>query len=281
MKSNISVVINTLNEERNLPFALRSVHEWADEIIVVDMHSEDSTVDIAHEFGAKVYFHERMGFADPARAFAISKATSDWVLILDADEIIPPQLSTRLMSLVQEDRYDVIRIHMLNYLLGSPLNHTGWGPGRDKHDRLFRAGFLNATPEIHHYLKPSPDARIYELPYVPNEVIVHFNYINISHFLDKLNRYTSIEAEQAKECGVKPTLFNAVLKAAKDFLKRYLVHQGYRDGWRGLYLSLFMVFYHLVTFAKMTELSAVGTYEDIRSTYNNEAEKWLEGYNIE
>ena len=85
----ISVVINTLNEERRLPYALRSVQDWVDEIVVVDTHSDDKTVEIAEEFGARIFTHERVGYADPARAFAFARATGDWILILDADELVP------------------------------------------------------------------------------------------------------------------------------------------------------------------------------------------------
>src|SRR5450759_1251360 len=95
MGTRISAVINTLNEERNLPFALRSVQDWVDEIVVVDMHSEDATRDIAKQYGARVFLHERLGYADPARAFALEQAVGDWILLIDADELIPAPLSER------------------------------------------------------------------------------------------------------------------------------------------------------------------------------------------
>ena len=99
MTQRISVVINTWNEEQNLPWSLGSVRSWADEIVVVDMHSQDRTREIAESFGAKVYLHEWLGFADPARAFAIAQATCDFVLLLDADEMIPKPLSRELQRI--------------------------------------------------------------------------------------------------------------------------------------------------------------------------------------
>ncbi|MEJ2348131.1 MAG: glycosyltransferase family 2 protein, partial [Patescibacteria group bacterium] len=90
----ISVVINTLNEEENLPRALSSVKDLADEIIVVDAMSKDTTVEVAKEAGAKVYLYKKpVTYVEPARNFAINKATHDWILILDADEKITPQLA--------------------------------------------------------------------------------------------------------------------------------------------------------------------------------------------
>jgi glycosyltransferase involved in cell wall biosynthesis len=76
-RATISVVINTLNEEHRLPFALRSVRDWVDQIVVVDMHSDDGTVAVARDFGAQVFMHERLAYADPAREFALAQATGD------------------------------------------------------------------------------------------------------------------------------------------------------------------------------------------------------------
>src|SRR5262245_29586580 len=103
MAPGISVVINTRNEEKNLPHALRSVRPWVDEIIVVDMCSEDRTVEIARSFGAKTFPHEPLGYCEPARAFALGQATQPWVLILDADEMVPAPLSRALRSAAAGD----------------------------------------------------------------------------------------------------------------------------------------------------------------------------------
>src|SRR5687767_6118218 len=88
----VSVIINTLNEEANLPGCLDSVR-WADEVVLVDMHSEDRTLTIAEEFGCRVFLHERTGYVEPARNFAIAQAQHDWLLVLDADERVSPGLS--------------------------------------------------------------------------------------------------------------------------------------------------------------------------------------------
>src|SRR3989337_4151360 len=97
----ISVVINTLNEEKNLPRAIASIKGLADEIIVVDMQSDDNTKEVAEKLGALVYDHKRTGYVEPARNFAISKASGDWVLVLDADEEVPPKLREKLRLLVK------------------------------------------------------------------------------------------------------------------------------------------------------------------------------------
>ena len=87
----ISVVINTLNADRLLDKCLESVKE-ADEIIICDMHSEDKTIEIAQKFGCKIVYHERTGIVEPARNWAMEQACGDWILVLDADEIVTPEL---------------------------------------------------------------------------------------------------------------------------------------------------------------------------------------------
>lgn len=276
--TSISVVINTLNEEKNLPYTLRSVCDWADEIIVVDMNSDDRTVDIAKQFGAIVFNHERINFVEPARQFAIEQAKSEWVLLLDADELVPEPLSMKFMEITSNNKIDVVIIPRLNYVLGKPLMHTGWSPFQDKHHRLFRKNKLITSSTIHAGLKPVEGANIIELNYASGMAIVHFNYLDSAHFIEKLNRYTSIEARQSLENGEKHNYFSTVFVAAKEFKNRYIKNKGYKDGWRGLYLSLLMVFYRVVTNIKLKELETIGERSQIESHYHAEAERFLADY---
>ena len=103
--SKISVVINTLNEEKNLPRVLASVKKLADEIVVVDMESNDKTREIARKAGARVFKHKRMGYVEPARNFAIGKAKSEWILILDADELVTETLAKKLKGISNKSGY--------------------------------------------------------------------------------------------------------------------------------------------------------------------------------
>jgi glycosyltransferase involved in cell wall biosynthesis len=278
MGTRISAVINTLNEERNLPFALRSVQDWVDEIVVVDMHSEDATRDIAKQYGARVFLHERLGYADPARAFALEQAVGDWILLIDADELIPAPLSERLRRVAATDEYDVVEIPYLNYLLGAPMWHTGWGPTQDCHQRFFRRGAVAARPNIHAFLETQAGSRLLKLGYEEGLAIVHFNYVGISHFVEKLNRYTDIEARQIVTEGRTPSSTRAMAWAAREVWRRYIRQRGFRDGWRGLYLSVLMGAYRFVAVAKAKELECVGPADTILETYGLEAERWLAGY---
>jgi glycosyltransferase involved in cell wall biosynthesis len=278
MKPRISVVINTLNEEGNLPYALRSVHTWADEIIVVDMHSEDRTIDIAQEYGATVYFHDRIPAFDGARVFAVSQATGDWVFLLDADEIIPQPLSQKLTQIALDDAADVVVISRLNYLLGGPLGNTGWGPYQDKHPRFFKKDKIDLNPRIHAFIRPAHGARVLTLSHQERMLFHHFNYVDCAQFLEKLNRYTSIEAQQAFERNENVGYAKAIFSTAAEFVTRYFRNRGYRDGWRGLYLSGFMAMYRWATYAKLQELRATGGKNEIIEKYHRAAEELTTSY---
>jgi len=278
MKPRISAVINTLNEEKNLPFALRSVRSWVDEIVVVDMYSDDKTADIARGFGAKVLFHERLGFADPARAFALEQASGDWILVLDADEVVPLPLSRALVNIAGSDSADVVRIPWLNYLLGAPLMHTNWGPKQDSHLRFFKKRCVTATFRVHNYLHVVPGSRVLKLSFKPGLAVAHFNYVDSQQFIEKLNRYTTIEAQQAFERGERKTAVSALLMGGKEFVSCYIKARGFQEGWRGLYLSLFMSFYRIVATAKLQELTVLGSRERIEADYRREAEEILKAY---
>jgi len=280
-KARISVVINTFNEEKNLPYSLRSVRPWADEIIVVDMHSEDSTVEIARKFGAKVFLHERVGYADPARAYAVANATAEWILMLDADEVVPAPLSCHLKRIADDDRADIVMIPWLNYLLGAPLLHSGWGPEQDKQFRFFKRGMVEFTPKVHHVSKIVPGARVLQLAYQPGMAVVHLNYVDAWQFIEKLNRYTTIEAQQASERGEQASAWRALYWAIREFLSRYLLKQGYRDGWRGFYLSGLMAMYRWVTYAKLQELKSTGGHRATLESYKHEAEQVIASYGVE
>ena len=278
MAEMISVVINTLNEERNLRYCLRSVAPWAAEIVVVDMHSSDGTRDVAEQFGARVFLHEPLGFADPARAFAVSKATHEWILILDADEVVPKSLADELARFAAVGVADVAEIPRRNYMFGALIEHSGWGAVDDRQARFFRKGSLTTTGDIHRFLHPQAGARVTCLDDAAGHCLIHFNYVSMHQFIDKLNRYTSIEAAQA-EAQQSDTAPRASLRSAfAEWYRRYITKKGYKDGWRGFYLALAMAFYRLATAAKRVELHRAGTAQTIEQNYATIAESVIAEY---
>ena len=127
-------------------------------------------------------------------------------------------------------------------------------------------------------MKPTIGARVLELTYRSGQSIIHFNYLDFAHFTEKLNRYTTIEAFQAHECGRRSSYAGMLKSILKEFLKRYLIQSGYRDGWRGVYLTAFMMFYRIAVQAKLKEIEVICDRYEIQKHYNAEAEEVINGY---
>jgi len=247
----ISASVNTLNEEGNLRFCLQTL-TWCDEIVVVDMHSDDSTVAIAREFTDKIFLHERTGFVEPARAFAVDQCTGDWVLIVDADEMVPYTLSESLTSIAMNDVADVVAIPRKNLLLGEWIRHTGWWP--DYQLRYFKAGRLAFSERIHSVPEATPDARTMMLPAAEESSLVHFNFLNMRDLIDRVNSYSSIEAEQMWNEGKRFEWGSAVRESLDEFKRRLFEEGGLNDGARGILLGTAMGFYKFLNWAKLWEL---------------------------
>lgn len=274
-RPSIAAVIHTLDEEPRVAFALRSVRAWVDDVVVVDMESTDRTAEIASALGARVFRHPRTGFVEPARAFGCERALGDWILVLDADEVVPIRLARRLREVAERGEVDAVRIPRVNYILGATVLHSGWNPERDRHLRFWRRGAVALPEEIHGGATVLPGRRLLELRYVAGEAIAHLSHADVAGFLHKLNLYTGVEAMQAERRGTRPSLARALVASAREWAVRYLWHGGFRDGWRGFYLALFMAGYRLATEAKIAEHASSGGREAVEHLYAREAEGLL------
>lgn len=267
MKPRISAIIHTLNEEENIANAIDSILPWTDECIVVDMHSDDQTVEIARAMGAKVFQVDRCGLVEPARMFAEAQATGEWIFILDADEVAPRPLGRELRRIADEDLADICMISRLNYFGGKPLVASGWGPTQDLILRFYRKGSISIPHTIHSKPTHKEGSRVYTLPYLPGMAIVHFNYVDASHFLQKLNRYTTIEAQQDREKDEHVGFYKLVTRPAMEFVNRYIRRGGYKDGWAGFYYCFMMLVYRMTAAMKLRDLEIAGDSTVIRAHY--------------
>ena len=272
----ISGVVIALNEAHQLHYALSTLVPWCDEVIVVDQHSEDDTARIAEEMGATVYQHDRTGgIADPARRFAVGKASGDWVFILDADEMIPPSLATHLRELVEPDpEIDVVLVPRANLILGRWIRHGNNWPSR--HARFFRPGSLLMTDRIHKSIEPAPGTRRHKLAADPALAIWHFPGGNLSDLVRKVDRYTDIEARQAYARGRR---VNRPLELFPDalayFWRQYIKGRGYRDGTMGLAVAVTRTFYRILTAAKLYELPRKkARLEEVRLVRERMLKRW-------
>jgi len=251
----ISGVVIALNEAQQLHYALSTLLPWCDEVIVVDQHSEDDTASIAERMGATVYQHDRTGgIADPARRFAVSRASGDWIFILDADEMVPPTLAAQLRELADsEPAIDVVMVPRANVILGRWIRHGNNWPSR--HARFFRPGSLLMTDRIHRSIEPAPGTRRHKLAADPGLAIWHFPGGNLSDLVRKVDRYTDIEARQAYAGGRRVDHpLQLFPEAIRYFWRQYVRGRGYRDGTMGLAVAITRTYYRVLTAAKLWEL---------------------------
>lgn len=245
----ISAVINTYNEEANIVRCLRSVVPYVDEVIIVDMHSTDATRKLARKYTKKIYQHEYVGYVEPARNFALGKATGDWILLLDADEELPESLGIKLRRLAEHADFSYYRIPRKNLVFGKWIAHSGWWP--DFQIRFFKKGTVSWNDEIHSIpitLGKGSDMMVDE-----KNAIVHHHYKSIDQFLTRLNRYTSLEVKQLKSREEHFYWRMLITKPAQEFITRYFAWQGYKDGIHGLALSLLQAFSFFIVYLKLWE----------------------------
>lgn len=256
MDKKISVVINTFNEERNIAKAIKSV-DWADEIFVCDMYSQDKTAEIAKKMGAKVVTYRSLKYVEPARNFAISKTLGDWILVLDPDEEIPESLKMRLIQIAGKmEQINYVRIPRKNIIFNKWMQTTGWWP--DYNIRFFKKGKVRWTDKIHR--PPEVSGVGIDLPAEEKWAIIHHNYQTISQFVERMNRYTTIEAEQLRKEGYKFNFKDLLRKPLNEFLSRFFASHGYEDGLHGLALSFLQALSCMVVYLKIWEMSKFKEY---------------------
>jgi len=244
-KPSLSVIIITHNEEKNIAACLKSVC-WVDEIILVDSNSKDQTVAIAQQFGAKV-FQKNFASYGHQKQYALEQATGEWILSLDADERITPELQAEIVEkIAQSDEVVGYEIPFKNFVFGKWVKYAGLFP--DYHLRLFRRDAGCFTPStIHEGIEVNGKVQKCQNP------ILHFSYPTIASYVEKMNRYTEILARQ----GYSFRLSHLVFSPLSKFFRLYLARQGFRDGLPGLIYCILAAFYNFAKDAKAWEQTRV------------------------
>lgn len=241
----ISVTIITLNEEDRLADALQSV-TWADEIVVVDAGSTDRTVAIARQYTDRVITHPWSGYA-AQKNFADDQASCEWILSLDADERVSPELKRSIERLKREGpRYDGYRIARRAWYLGRWINHSGWYP--DYQLRLYRRDRARWQGDyVHESVRVN--GRVGTLA----GDLWHFTRRNLAEHHDVLGRYTTLAAESDFAQGKRVGWLSLLVKPPLAFLRSYILKQGFRDGIPGLVIASFAGYYVFLKQAKLWE----------------------------
>jgi (heptosyl)LPS beta-1,4-glucosyltransferase len=213
---------------------------FADDIVVFDSFSEDTTVELAQKAGVKVLQHAFKNYADQRNAALDAvKNQTDWVLFVDADERVTPELAAEIRSAMQRSGYAGWRIPRNNFIFGKLTRGAGWYP--DYQTRLLKVGSARYDPERQVHELVQLDAAEGTM----TQHFIHYNYRDVAQFVAKQQRYSAYDARIMFEEGIRPKPQNYVLQPLRHFWWRFITLKGYQDGWHGLHLSLMMSWYEL------------------------------------
>ncbi|KKQ95777.1 MAG: Glycosyl transferase family 2 [Candidatus Woesebacteria bacterium GW2011_GWB1_43_14] len=245
----LSAIVITKNEELMIEDCLKSL-AWADEIVLVDDHSEDKTVKIAKKFGARVVLplkNNSMDYSLP-RNLGLAKANNDWVLYVDADERVTSDLSKEIQKVISDPGYNYYAVPRKNIVLGRELKHGGMYPDYVK--RLFKKKHLKGWK-----------GKLHEEPNIIGEIghlgsaLVHIKHETLSEMVEKTNKWSVIEARlmyDAKHPQMNIPRF--VTAMAREFWKRMVRHVAFLDGTIGIIYAMYQVFSRFVSYSKLWEM---------------------------
>jgi glycosyltransferase involved in cell wall biosynthesis len=240
----VSVVIVTKDEEKSIEDALLSIMDF-DEIVVIDSFSTDKTVDICKKYTEKVFQKEWQGYAKQ-KQMAVDIASRQWVLILDADERLTPELKTEIRDVIAGNKYNGLYMSRKNFFLGRWIKHGGWWP--DYTLRLFRKneGHIEAR-DVHEKVIVNGG-----IAYLKNP-LEHYTYNSLSDFLKKMEIYSSLSAKELKKKGIVAGPLDLIFRPMVTFLKMFFLRFGFMDGMYGLILAVFYSYYTFLKYAKTWE----------------------------
>ena len=246
--NNISVVVLTKNEEKRICPCLDSV-KWADEIILVDDESTDRTIEIARKYTDKI-FTRKMDVEGRHRNWAYGLASNDWVLSLDADEIVTPELREEIIEALKNNpKENGFTIPRRNYIGDYWVRHGGWYPAAQL--KLFRKDkFRYEEVGVH------PRAFMDEPCGHLKKDLIHYSYRDIEDFLNKLNNQTTREAEKWFAQDKPMRLGRFLYRSLDRFLRTYVGRKGYKDGFIGFIIAYFASLYQFISYLKYRELSS-------------------------
>ena len=249
----LSVGIITFNKEKTLGKVLDSVKDIADEIIIIDSDSTDKTVEITKSFGAKVFNEDWKGFGLQKNS-VIDKCSGEWILLLDADEVVSPELAEKIKYIINNDsKYSVFKINFRSVCFGKELKHGGWS--NNYHIRLWKNGAVRYNDNLVHegFITNENIGKI-------KEKIFHYTYLTLQDYFDKFNRYTTLGAQEYYKRNKKVTLFSLTLNPFLKFIRMYFIRCGFLDGIEGLMIACASAMYTMVKYFKLREIYKNNSY---------------------
>jgi glycosyltransferase involved in cell wall biosynthesis len=226
----ISAVIITMNEEKNIARCLKSL-AWVDEIILVDTDSTDMTLDIARQIGAEVFSTPWHGYG-PTKQFAVDRASGDWILSVDADEVVTPRLADEILTAIGAgEAADGYFLPRMTSFIGRWIRHSQWYP--DYVLRLFRRGKGRFTDALVHE-KIIVDGSV---GYMKNPLL-HYSYPDLASFFRKTAKYNDLGGKEFVQNGRKVSRLSLLLRPIATFYRHFVFHLGFLDGWAGFFIGI-------------------------------------------
>ena len=231
----LAVVVLTRNEEHNIAECLHSVR-WADKLCVLDSGSTDRTVELARQASAEVQVHSFVNYADQ-RDTALQVFAADWIFFVDADERATPEVAEEVRRVIEGESAVGWWVPRRNYIWGRWIRHAGWYP--DYQLRLLKRGLARYDPtrEVHEIVQLGGPEDHLQNP------LTHYNYATVGQFRRKQGLYATYEAGVLLKQGIHPRPHSVILQPLREFWRRYVTLQGYKDGGHGLLLSILMGYY--------------------------------------
>lgn len=246
-KPTIAVALIVKNEAKHLQACLETVHDWVDEIVILDSGSTDATERVARTFTDKFFVNQDWPGFGPQRRLAQSYVESDYLLWLDADERVTPELKSSILAAVDQNKLDTIyQMSRLSWVFGRYIRHCGWYP--DRVLRLYPTKLTQYNDAlVHEKVEVSSNMKVKNL----SGDLTHFTYNDIHHYLVKSAGYAKAWAEQREKKGKKSSISQGILHALGCFIKMYVVKAGFLDGKQGFLLSLLSAHSTFVKYADL------------------------------
>ncbi|WP_336916492.1 glycosyltransferase family 2 protein [Vibrio cholerae] len=246
-KPTLTVALIVKNEARHLDECLQTVHDWVDEIVVLDSGSHDETEQVARRYTEKFYVNAKWPGFGPQRQLAQSYVQSDYVLWLDADERVTPELKQSILQAVAANKPDTLyQFARLSWVFGRFIRHSGWYP-----DRVLR---LYPT-QLTRYNDALVHEKVHVEPRMKVETLagdaIHYTYNDVHHYLVKSAGYAKAWADQRQAKGKKASLSQGIVHAVGCFLKMYLLKRGFLDGKQGFLIALLSAHSTFVKYADL------------------------------
>lgn len=246
-KPTLAVAIIAKNEALHLKACLETIKGWVDEIVVLDSGSTDDTEEIARNYTDKFYVNKQWPGFGPQRQLAQSYVESDYILWLDADERVTPELKQSILAAVASNKTDTVyQFPRLSWVFGRYIRHCGWYP--DRVLRLYPTKLTQYNDAlVHEKVKVTASMKVETL----QGDAIHYTYNDIHHYLVKSAGYAKAWADQREKRGKKSSISQGILHALGCFLKMYVLKAGFLDGKQGFLLSLLSAHSTFVKYADL------------------------------